>query len=51
MRRQIAAGIAAGALALFGAGCEDDNPTSETEDISPELDEGTGEEGLTDEEE
>lgn len=42
MRKQLAAGVAAGALALFGAACSEENPTSEQEDISPEVDDEEG---------
>lgn len=44
--KKLAPGVLAGALIFGGVACSEDNDTSETEDLSPELDDGEGEEGV-----
>ncbi len=40
VRRKLLSGVLAGVLMFGAVACEEDNPTSETEDITPEADEG-----------
>ena len=44
--KKLAPGVLAGALIFGGVACSEENDTSETEDLSPELDGGEGEEGI-----
>lgn len=49
--KKLVSGLVAGVLVFGGAACSEDNDTSEVEDLSPELDDGEGEDGLVDEDE
>ena len=49
--KQLAPGVLAGVLIFGGVACSEENDTSETEDLSPELDGGEGEEGVVEGEE
>ena len=46
IRRKLLPGAIAGILVFGGAACSEENPTSEEEDLSPELDDEEGEEGV-----
>lgn len=46
VRRKLLPGTIAGLLVLGGAACSEENPTSEQEDVTPELDDEEGEEGV-----
>lgn len=47
IRRKLLPGTIVGLLVLGGTACSEENPTSEQEDISPEVDDEEGEEGTT----
>lgn len=46
IRRKLLPGAITGLLIFGGAACSEENPTSEEEDVTPELDDGEGEEGV-----
>ena len=45
-RRKLLPGLLAGVLVFGGVACSEENPTSEQEDLTPELDDEEGEEGV-----
>lgn len=46
IRRTLLPGLLAGVLVFAGVACSEENPTNEQEDVTPELDDEEGEEGV-----